>query len=178
MKDLALIISTISSLLIAESLFAKKNITHSAEYTHGQALTISGTQYKIPTYLPHQSMADKLFTDVTIYNGFLDVDFGLLKGCFGRNVCGFSSFSSEKISDPLRSTLTQSFEAQNLALPLSKNLTGYFVPSKCYSYCTMSKLIWFNHGEIYTIGNKQFKSEKENIAELVKSANSYIELDK
>jgi len=154
----------------------------STEFDSKGVVIIGKEKFYIPTYLPYNSSknSDQIYT--VVKNGSINLDkvfhveFGLTKNCYGENVCDSATFSYEEISENLIGDLDNMLTLKADVVTLQNNIEGYYIPSSCYSYCNEIKLIWFYKGKVFILGSRVSKNKEENIIELKKSANSYIEL--
>ena len=83
-------------------------------------------------------------------------------------------FFDKTIDDSFSSELEMGFAAAAKEIKLSKKLSGYFLPTKCYSYCNSTKIIWFDNGRFYLISSKSTQETQENIDDLKKSVELYL----
>lgn len=141
-------------------------------------------EFQIPTYLPYMRKWSSNDHDLHLTaparecsSETLHMIIGKTPDCLGQNFCTEASFYFSKIGESPREHVSSYLLAYAQDIKLHKNITGYFVPSRCFSYCNEAKLVWFSDGILFEIGTHSNNSN-ETKDELVKSANSYIDIER
>lgn len=155
-------------------------------YNKQSTFTCNKQKFKIPAYFPHQDKfsynnkppsSDLYLTtmDSECSTKHFRIVLGLGENCAGQNVCVNSVFEYREFRREEAGWVEDALLAYKAEIELDKDIRGYFIPSRCYAYCNTAKLIWFNENKVFIVSSK-IDNSKSSIDELIKSANSYINL--
>lgn len=156
----------------------------SEQYTGQNMFKCNGHDFKIPSYFGYASKLSSDNVFITAYEKQCTLEsfkvfLGIGADCGGQDFCLQGSFSSTLSgnnsypSDLLSKTL--SLYAKKVEL--SRHIKGYFIPSECFAYCNEAQLAWYHRDRVFVIGSHHDNSQ-ETVDELVRAANSYIDMEK
>ncbi len=186
-------LSTIIS--FASPLYASENATHdeftkrliNERYNKQTTFTCNKQDFQIPPYFPfskeftynNKKPASNLYLTAQeneCGSDYFHVVLGLDADCLGQNICVEGSFSYSKVGVSILENIEGAFSLHEKELELQNNKIGYLIPSKCHTFCSTAKLIWFDYDtqRIYILSTKNPQNSKQVVDELVKAANSYI----
>jgi hypothetical protein len=143
-------------------------------YQMDNSVSCGTKKFNIPSYFPYlnKNSIKGTFLTATCTESNIYVYIGLSDDCKGEHVCTEASYFSEKVSAIISNKLEQGFASAAKSVEFGEKQIGYFLPAKCFAYCTDSQFIWFSDNRINIIGTKNAQISKENILELKKSAES------
>jgi hypothetical protein len=135
-------------------------------YSEARATLSSTTQIplRLPSFIPFAGDANHPVFSILEEKESKSyaVQLAWAKECTGGNWCHLGSIRG--------SAAPMVVEGKRIPIHLHKSIRGFFVPARCFAYCTEATIIWSEGGNYYAVGIKA-AGEKT----VMKMANAAIE---